>query len=432
MLIGKSFKTKTILLLLTYFSNLTFIYFYGVDIPFWDQWDSEANLYIAYESNTLTLNEFFIPHNEHRIVLTKFFNLLIFILNNGWSPKLGMYIQASLLICTVSVWIHFVGINSKNSLKYTLSIVLSSIIISLPYYWESILWSFMNSYYFMILLSFIAHVLYLKRMNLSVLLLLILLQSLLILNITSGILCIFTTLGLSIYFSIKLKSKRYLYNILISFQLFLVFLQYKIWVVIPDHNKYRISDLSELIEAVEKIFSWPFPSEIFSYLIFLILLYSILSKLVFSWNTKSISNYFIVLNALFVWISLQLFAIAYGRGNSYVYSSRYLLFYSLFFLVFIEYISFLLKNINFAPKFILSISALYVVFLFQFTFSESIHLMNLHSGKRMEAKLLLEKSKNLNSIELRNISGELHPDPNRVYQVIMNPYLKPFHKWYTF
>ena len=58
--------------IITYTSQYIFITNYGVNIPYWDQWFSETELYILYNSNSLTFEYLFSPHNEHRIFLLEY------------------------------------------------------------------------------------------------------------------------------------------------------------------------------------------------------------------------------------------------------------------------------------------------------------------------------------------------------------------------
>ena len=56
---------------------------YGMDLPYWDQWDGEGlHLLAPHYEGRLTPAVLFQPHNEHRIVLTNdiLFHIIVHIL----------------------------------------------------------------------------------------------------------------------------------------------------------------------------------------------------------------------------------------------------------------------------------------------------------------------------------------------------------------
>src|SRR6266545_2639455 len=60
---------------------------YSSDVPWLDQWDGEAQgLYLRAHSGTLTLSNWFAPHNEHRIFFTRLLSLGLLWANGQWDP----------------------------------------------------------------------------------------------------------------------------------------------------------------------------------------------------------------------------------------------------------------------------------------------------------------------------------------------------------
>jgi len=53
-----------------------FIYNYGITIPYWDQWEF-VPLLEKLHNHTLTLNDLWSQHNEHRILFPKILMLLL-------------------------------------------------------------------------------------------------------------------------------------------------------------------------------------------------------------------------------------------------------------------------------------------------------------------------------------------------------------------
>ncbi len=62
---------------------------FGTDLPMWDQWDAESELLLLpHLEGRLRLADFFIPHNEHRIVPTKMLALALLMANGQWDGRL--------------------------------------------------------------------------------------------------------------------------------------------------------------------------------------------------------------------------------------------------------------------------------------------------------------------------------------------------------
>lgn len=81
---------------------------YGVDVPHWDQWDNSlAGLYIKSADGQLTLRDFTVQHNEHRILVPR---VLSFIVNwiTGWNTVIEMLL-VWLVVCITSAGILWIA-----------------------------------------------------------------------------------------------------------------------------------------------------------------------------------------------------------------------------------------------------------------------------------------------------------------------------------
>ena len=126
---------------------------YGSPTPYWDQWDAEAAfLYKPYFSGTLRLFDLIAPHNEHRILITRLWSLLLLELNGYWDPILQMVSNALLSgLITAMVVSAF-----RQMLDIVTLIVLtlfSIVIFALPLTDENILGGFQSQWYFLVLAS---------------------------------------------------------------------------------------------------------------------------------------------------------------------------------------------------------------------------------------------------------------------------------------
>ncbi|HEV2693033.1 MAG TPA: hypothetical protein VG347_09090, partial [Verrucomicrobiae bacterium] len=79
-------------------AKLWTIQIWGTNIPYWDQWDEARLLFKPWLDGTLTWRDFFIPHNEHRILFTRLLDLAELKLNGQWDPFFQMIVSAMLHI----------------------------------------------------------------------------------------------------------------------------------------------------------------------------------------------------------------------------------------------------------------------------------------------------------------------------------------------
>ena len=60
-------------------TKLLFVRFFGWPVPFWDQWDAEADqLYRSYLNSSLSFEILISSHNGHRILITRVLSLILF------------------------------------------------------------------------------------------------------------------------------------------------------------------------------------------------------------------------------------------------------------------------------------------------------------------------------------------------------------------
>jgi hypothetical protein len=65
---------------------------YGVNVPYWDEWDNSVLLHMKYLDGTLTLDDFFIYTNEHRPALPRVISLATEIATHG-NRRAEMFVQ---------------------------------------------------------------------------------------------------------------------------------------------------------------------------------------------------------------------------------------------------------------------------------------------------------------------------------------------------
>ncbi|HEX5210335.1 MAG TPA: hypothetical protein VFW22_01190 [Pseudolabrys sp.] len=124
---------------------------FGNPTPFWDQWDAEgAFLYPKYLGGTLSLGDLLAAHNEHRILFTRLWSLLLLVLEGYWDPIVQMlantllsgaiaalFITAFRALMPRTAWIGFA--------------LFATLTFALPWTWGTTLEGFNSQWYFMLL-----------------------------------------------------------------------------------------------------------------------------------------------------------------------------------------------------------------------------------------------------------------------------------------
>ena len=76
---------------------------WGSPVPFWDQWGVESSLYRAWLTDSLRWSEVVAAHNEHRIVLTKVADVILFVACGGWNAWAQMLLNGALHAVTAGL-----------------------------------------------------------------------------------------------------------------------------------------------------------------------------------------------------------------------------------------------------------------------------------------------------------------------------------------
>ena len=126
---------------------------YGNMTPFWDQWDAEADLlYKPFLNGTLSWEDLFKPHNEHRIFTTRVLALALLGINQVWNPILQMVVNAALHVGMLMFGVLLISrVVGRNYLPALLAF--SLILFAVPYGWENTLAGFQAQFYFVLLFS---------------------------------------------------------------------------------------------------------------------------------------------------------------------------------------------------------------------------------------------------------------------------------------
>ncbi len=299
----------------------------GNIIPYWDQWDAEAEeLYKPYLEGKLSVADLVQPHNEHRIMTTRIVHLGLFeALGRKWDPMAQMYLNILLHVAAILVFLLFAQSALVPAATWLLWFFAAAFL-AVPFGWENTLAGFQSQFYLLLLLS--AGLLWVcsalpasKRMYLAALSM----AALLPLTLAGGSLAVMAAAAV-------LLARRFLCREEISFApiagLLLIALAGIVATPsIEGHAALKAASLPQFALAVGALAAWPvLPASANTFTALLPVLMQAplaLALLVAFWHKEMESRSFLFFFAMASWLGLQVAALAYGRGL-HCLASRYL------------------------------------------------------------------------------------------------------------
>ena len=298
---------------LIFFSRVWLINNYGSAVPYWDQWDAEANLiFVPWLNGNLDWHQFLAPHNEHRILFTRLLALSLLILNDvQWDPLLEMVVNA--LIATaggvVLIWILC---REWCSEIQSLLLIAITFLFSLPCSWGNILAGFQSAFYLMLLFTFFS-IWGLLYKPLSLRWWLGLLFSIAaFFCLASGLLVLPIIIVLAMYRTLLDRNHKFshLFALLLCIIIFISLAT--LLVDMPGHTRLKPDNWQDFVTALARALAWPWVYK--PILVFVIYLpFVIFSLRLFQIHRYQSQTELFVL-ALGGWVILQSLSIAYARG----------------------------------------------------------------------------------------------------------------------
>jgi len=300
-----------------------YVFFWGVDVPMWDQWDAEAEWYKRLVDGTWDLPGLIAPHNEHRIAFTRIFNGVLFVLAGGWRPILVMYAQIPLFAFSVALLCAWL-IKFVEKHRFA-AIALTVLAFSLPFSYANILNGFQNQFYFMLLFGLVAIYLAAISESMLVLLLAVVLALVSPFTVAGGIGTIIVLLGLIFLRMFEPGRRRVLCGLFLFILSVGIILHLRLLVHPPHHDSLHAKNIKEFMVSFLKILGWPYIPVGF-------LSWSAIILAVFSWlrRTGGLRKALALLSGpqrlalgLLAWYLFQAVATAYARTHADLMSSRY-------------------------------------------------------------------------------------------------------------
>jgi hypothetical protein len=309
-------------LVLTLFgAKMFFVRKFGSVVPYWDQWDGEADLlYKSYVNSNLSFAKLLSSHNEHRILTTRVFSLVLFELDGGWDPILQMIANALLHVGAILLLVLIVQRIFRPG-QLLLLTLFSMVVFALPIGWENLLAGFQSQFYFLLLFSLLALMGFAVCPALSFGWWLSLLSTFAAyFSMASGALTAvtaFTVVVVQLLFGIR-KGLR---EIIAAGLLLATSVTMALFITdVVGHHAYRAHTLLELIKAFLRCMAFPLSHPMAALLINLpVMLYSCFVLIA---RPARQSPHWIILGVV-IWIAGQALSLSYGRAVL-INSPRYL------------------------------------------------------------------------------------------------------------
>lgn len=137
--------------MLAFGAKLWLITAYGSVVPYWDQWDAEADLlYAPYMEGRFDVWQLIASHNEHRILFTRLIALGLLELAGGWDTLLQMVVNAALHALFVGLLV-VLATRPLSRTDRVLAIVVSAAVLAVPVGWENTLAGFQSQFYMLLI-----------------------------------------------------------------------------------------------------------------------------------------------------------------------------------------------------------------------------------------------------------------------------------------
>jgi hypothetical protein len=131
--------------------HVIYVSLYAHEIPFWDQWDAEADrLLRPFQESSLSLGQLFDSHNEHRILFSRLLSLALFTLNNGqWNNLVEAYASCAVYAAVPATLVWFAARNADPKVPTVVCAITVCALAMLPFDFENTLVGFQSQFHFM-------------------------------------------------------------------------------------------------------------------------------------------------------------------------------------------------------------------------------------------------------------------------------------------
>jgi len=317
----RNFLSLVALFAIVLSAKLVLIRYFASGVPFFDQWDAEANsLYKPYLESTLSFLSLLASHNEHRIFFTRIYSLVLFELNGGWDPLLQMIANA-FLHCTAIVLLMKIVQPILDRARFFALALFSALVFSLPIGWENTLEGFQSQFYLLLIAAFVSTIYLVNSPAFSLSWMIGLLSGIAsYFCMASGALTLAAALAVIVaqfFFGLR-RGAREIAGVgllLAVCGLMVASIQH-----VADHDVLRAHGLHEFLVAALSIMAYPHSRPVLALVTNFPLL--AFAGFVLASRPDLNSSYWRVVGVA-VWLGTQAVALSFGRGSG-VEASRYL------------------------------------------------------------------------------------------------------------
>lgn len=295
-------------------AKFTLIHYYGSDLPFWDQWDTEPQLlYIPYDQGKLLWSTLFASHNEHRVFFSRLWALSLYAINQQWDAYLQTVANA-FLHTFFGLWLVWIlwKLNDKRDLWIIMGVFV--LILAVPFSWENTLFGFQSSFYFLLGFSSLAILLIPQSRPFSFAWMIgIFFAVLSLFTMGAGFFAVLVSLALMIIQIYRERQMTWRDGITVVFCLFILLAGILLMHVPEGHAGLRPKTFPAFMTALGRNLSWPWVDVP----VLFPLLWSpfvILSYRICIGNRGELPRYPYFVMGLGLWTLLQCIAMAYSRG----------------------------------------------------------------------------------------------------------------------
>ena len=129
---------------------------FGTDLPFWDQWAKEGELFLApYFEHGEFWKNLFTPHNEHRIAPTLALNLGLVLAGGQWDARVQCMASGALHAALLAGLLFWAARRLAGGRAFGLAVLVTTLGAA-PITWENLLSGFQSQFYFLAGFSLLA------------------------------------------------------------------------------------------------------------------------------------------------------------------------------------------------------------------------------------------------------------------------------------
>ena len=334
--LSRSLRTTLLLIFVgVLLSHILYVSLFAGDLPFWDQWDAEADrLLRPWAEGRLHFLTLFEPHNEHRIFFSRVLALSLFALNNGqWDNLVEAYANVILYAVMLTMLCSQLCARSERKWVRVIFPIFTFLVALQPFGWENTLVGFQSQFYFMaiVAIGMIAISAY-RTASLSTFFVLLLLSAASLFTMASGVLaCTSVTAVIALRYWRDRSSPKYVIAILMSMAL-ITAIGLALIPNLPYHAALRSVGIREHLNAALTSLMWPLQSfnatnwSIKHCLAAALLMWlpSLIWLIRFA-KYRRASNSQLFATGLALWVVAQAMAIAHSRGHDMTaLASRYM------------------------------------------------------------------------------------------------------------